>query len=519
MSKDKIPHINTPDQVESFNAHLRDDFNDRILFSGPFGAGKTTFLKEYFLGQKDLLVLKLFPVYYSLSANQDIFELIKLEILYGLLDGFPQSAGLTQDEYNAVVTSQVLRMQNINIEQPVKLMMKAMPALGIGLVDEFAERISLMVDKGSTIGSKPYEHLRKYIDSFKKPAQQDYQNDQVSELVTSLLSRVKVSMPEETKTVLLIDDLDRLDPEHVFRLFNIFSSHYDEDKSENKFGFDKVIFVCDVNNIQQMFRHRYGLSVEFNGYIDKFYSSEVFHFNIRNYLKESLKDIIQQRADLHRHFSEGDLSGDFIEKYQVKGNGGFLTQISYIMENMIDFDQVRMRNFQRFQGFAIPNRKFSLGRRDWAFAYFPILVLLHNLEKFFARPQDLEDSLEVLYSNYPSNYEPGDKHPVYEDDYQATSTIKHCIPFLIEEEKSFSGGFERNTEYIAAINNEQGKNIYLHYKLGENFHFDYVVPEFMGIASMLRADGTDGNPKTLQRPNPFWFLYLTYKKLRKKGII
>ena len=84
------------------------------------------------------------------------------------------------------------------------------------------------------------------------------------------------NIENKVTTVLLIDDLDRLDPEHVFRLFNIFSAHYDDVTESNKFGFDKIIFVCDINNIQQMFNHRYGINVEFNGYIDKFYSSEIF---------------------------------------------------------------------------------------------------------------------------------------------------------------------------------------------------------------------------------------------------
>ena len=49
--------------------------------------------------------------------------------------------------------------------------------------------------------------------------------------------------------------------------------------NDNKFGFDKIIFVCDIENIRKIFAHKYGAEVDFSGYIDKFYSSEIYDFN------------------------------------------------------------------------------------------------------------------------------------------------------------------------------------------------------------------------------------------------
>lgn len=71
----------------------------------------------------------------------------------------------------------------------------------------------------------------------------------------------------------------RLDPDHIFRILNILSVHYDNDIDKNKFGFDKVICICDLTNIQSVFHHRYGSAADFFGYIDKFYSEEPFKFN------------------------------------------------------------------------------------------------------------------------------------------------------------------------------------------------------------------------------------------------
>lgn len=98
----------------------------------------------------------------------------------------------------------------------------------------------------------------------------------ISELIGDVLEELRKS---GLKTVFIVDDLDRLDPDHIFRILNILSVHYDNDIDKNKFGFDKVICICDLTNIQSVFHHRYGSAADFFGYIDKFYSEEPFKFN------------------------------------------------------------------------------------------------------------------------------------------------------------------------------------------------------------------------------------------------
>jgi hypothetical protein len=94
------------------------------------------------------------------------------------------------------------------------------------------------------------------------------------------------------QTVLIIDDLDRIDPEHVFRILNVFAAHFDLDENANKFGFDRVIVVCDIQNVRRMFRTRYGQDTDFSGYIDKFYSRRVFHFDNRKAVEEAVSRIL-----------------------------------------------------------------------------------------------------------------------------------------------------------------------------------------------------------------------------------
>ena len=81
------------------------------------------------------------------------------------------------------------------------------------------------------------------------------------------------------QNVLIVDDLDRLDPEHIFRILNILSVHQDFSNGGNKFGFDKIIVVCDLANIKKIYEHKYGEKVDFRGYIEKFYSTSVFKFS------------------------------------------------------------------------------------------------------------------------------------------------------------------------------------------------------------------------------------------------
>ncbi len=97
------------------------------------------------------------------------------------------------------------------------------------------------------------------------------------------------------KSVLILDDLERIDPEHIFRILNIFSAHFDlNNETENKFGFDKIILVADYKNIQSIFHHKYGDKTDFSGYIDKFYTSEVFEFKNEEIIEEYVYEIISQ---------------------------------------------------------------------------------------------------------------------------------------------------------------------------------------------------------------------------------
>ena len=64
-----------------FQAFLEPEHNRRIIFSGPFGIGKTYFLNKFFDQKIEYFPISLRPINYSLLSNEDVFKLIKYDIL------------------------------------------------------------------------------------------------------------------------------------------------------------------------------------------------------------------------------------------------------------------------------------------------------------------------------------------------------------------------------------------------------------------------------------------------------
>ena len=69
----------------SFEKHLESPDNHRIIFSAKYGEGKTYFLKNIFFSseenQKKYETVHLFSVNCAVASNEDIFELIKRDII------------------------------------------------------------------------------------------------------------------------------------------------------------------------------------------------------------------------------------------------------------------------------------------------------------------------------------------------------------------------------------------------------------------------------------------------------
>jgi len=216
-----------------------------------------------------------------------------------------------------------------------------------------------------------------------------YEEDFFTELIRLLLDKLKESDKEEKKTVLIIDDLDRLDPDHIFRLLNIFSAHIDFAgvDNNNKFDFDKVLLVCDYSNIKNVFVHRYGPSAEFNGYIDKFYSS-VYWFDSSSHINKII--------------------GKYLNEIDVGVGYDFFTQdhcigghIRYIIHSLIKFNLLNFREILGYDkaynlksGRDLIIEKSSLDSSLLQRFDFNSIPIIHFLLDFFNNDSSLLDKVD-----------------------------------------------------------------------------------------------------------------------------
>ena len=112
-----------------------------------------------------------------------------------------------------------------------------------------------------------------------------------TDYVSQLLREKIETLKENKRSVLILDDFDRIDPEHTFRILNVLSAHIDGDE-ENKFGFDHIIIVGDIENLRNIFHHKYGDKTDFWGYFDKFFTVEPYPFNNEQAIAERIPYLI-----------------------------------------------------------------------------------------------------------------------------------------------------------------------------------------------------------------------------------
>lgn len=363
--------ISIDKQSERFKDHINDPHNERMIFSGMFGIGKSYFLKKFFDSNNDkYLAVNLSPVNYSISNNDDIFRLIKFDILYELIIThkleLEQEVISRETAYSTLVSSKIGSLLE-GILNTAPLLNKAL-GQGDELPDpspliNFLKSIISKIEEVEKQRHDPnlYNRVLGYIKSLEESVV--FESDFITGFITESLNRLAVEKEEHKIKVLIIDDLDRIDPEHIFRLFNIFSSHLSHGKSNtNKFGFDKIIFVCDIENIRNIFSARYGVSTDFSGYIDKFYSTEIFHFDnsseVATYTNELIRSIkFDSSHNLIRDCLENNGLLYILIKQLVLSGSLNMRRINYIFNNnytLKERETTIIGSDTRFQNWKLP---------------------------------------------------------------------------------------------------------------------------------------------------------------------
>ncbi|MCR6641290.1 MAG: KAP family NTPase [Sporocytophaga sp.] len=208
-----------------FNSHLSLPSNERILFSGGFGTGKTYFLNEFFNStNRNCEALHLYPVNYSVASNEDIFELIKFDIIIEL---FKKQITLKKISFDKFLTAQfftqnkIYDIVNILIENTVKVSKSLVPVASVIIdlkkkTDEFRVEFENFHKECQTDEEKL---LLKHLEAFANQKGTIYEEDSITLLIRELIDQLKLAQKE---VILIVDDLDRIDPEHIFRLLNVF---------------------------------------------------------------------------------------------------------------------------------------------------------------------------------------------------------------------------------------------------------------------------------------------------------
>lgn len=272
--------ISIEDVSRRFEEHLNIDGNNRIIFSGKFGTGKTFFLNEFFDDKNDNYNKVLIsPVNYVVNSNEDIFELIKADIIRDLF--FTKKIELTE----SIKHTKGTKVNMFVGEKPqhfIKFLTSSLKKVNpfFEIADDFYDSLNILYSKYKEYESILEKELKAnedelddFLNSYLDIKGTFFEYDFITRTITQTLKQIK---GQTKKNILVIDDLDRLDPDHIFRILNILSVHNNSFGTSNKFEFDYVIIVCDIENIKKIFEHKYGAEVDFDGYIDKFYATDIF---------------------------------------------------------------------------------------------------------------------------------------------------------------------------------------------------------------------------------------------------
>lgn len=298
--------------IRNFAKHIH--ANPRTILSSKFGDGKSFFLqkmKEDEELKKEYEFLTIYPVNYQVVGNKDIFDLIKRDILFQLM-----LHGMIGD---SVVLEESEAFSWFVYMKGKSLVADLLPYVAeLGLEPEETATVMAAM-KGLKLFKSAKEKFEKFkkeqletnderIDAFIEKADSHYLYE--CDVITRIIQKTIKDYQEQIqkKVVLIVEDLDRIDPAHLFRILNVLSAHIDygykyfvkPDTSlvGNKFGFDNIVLVIDYNNLKHIYKHFYGEHTDFDGYISKFLSSVPFPYSLQKQKREYVVKRLMELTEL-----------------------------------------------------------------------------------------------------------------------------------------------------------------------------------------------------------------------------
>lgn len=305
MTLDKI---DISGNLNNFAQYL--EKTDRIILSAKFGDGKTYLLNKLrndAVMKDEYEFFTIYPVNYSVAKNEDVFEYIKRDIIVQ----FYEKKLLEKIDLNALFGSE-FTLNDLTSVVPFLLSLVPLGELCNEGYSKFLE-IKKKYDEKKHI-------VDKYLSQFANTAGCIHEEDGYTKLIKKAIKWISQDhslngkVKKAKKPVLIIEDLDRLDPKHLFRILNVVSAHIDDSKQPdivgNKFGFNNIVLVMDYDVTKHIFHHFYGAQACYEGYMSKFLSREPFRYSIKSIMIRDLEAQLGEKLGIHellpylKHFRE-----------------------------------------------------------------------------------------------------------------------------------------------------------------------------------------------------------------------
>lgn len=395
-------------EIETFSDYLNN--NCRGILSARFGDGKSFFLNK--VKQKlsnKYVFLTIYPINYQVAENKDIFEYIKRDILLQIL--MTSKINLSDDKYGFALRLWGFLNQNGKgiVSDIVSLMATTLANIPQNAIKVFQDNIIKFKDFSKKINKSQSDSIESYLDVFVNQKGGIYEFDPISQIIYQLITDIKAH--DKKQVVLIIEDMDRIDPAHIFRILNIFSAHWDiKDYSpqklengnpQNKYNLDKILMVCHFQNIKNIFHHLYGEKTDFTGYIHKFSPETPYEYSLRDVIenwiferipldKEAYPDICRQLTNL------------VIQKYD--DNDNIITNIRHLAQNL-------NRNY-----FKIRNEYIEFGTEPY------VISSTNNVTKLLCFLKDFGISIDEFLDSLTLKSFDNDKN----HHYQIQLLINEC---------------------------------------------------------------------------------------------
>ena len=292
-----LDKIDISGNLNNFAQYL--EKTDRIILSAKFGDGKTYLLNE--LRNDEAMKDKyefftICPVNYSVAKNEDVFEYIKRDIIVQ----FYEKKLLEKIDLNALFGSE---FTFDDLTSVVSFLLSCVPTGEFynNVFKKFLEKKEEYEEKKHTVD--------KYLSRFANAAGCIYEEDGYTKLIRRAIKWISQDHSlnggewKAKKPVLIIEDLDRLDPKHLFRILNVVSAHIDDsnrpDIVGNKFGFNNIVLVMDYDVTKHIFHHFYGEQACYEGYMSKFLSREPFRYSIKSIMIRDFEAQLGEKLGIH----------------------------------------------------------------------------------------------------------------------------------------------------------------------------------------------------------------------------